>query len=563
MAMPWEEYAGGMAAATAGGPWEEFAPAPAQQAAPKPLGAPEELTWAERFAAKFPDWMAGTGGGIRGSAVGRLAMGAADPGVAAFQIAANALGQGDAVNKSIADTEAKYQAARAAEGSTGFDPMRMAGGVAITLPAGLAGGAARTLGGTIARGAGQGAVSGALNPVVDGGDDFLAEKAKQVFMGAAGGAALAPVAGALGRIVSPKASTDAEMAALRAEGVRPTIGQTLGGAANAAEEKLQSVPILGDAIRAARTRVTDDFRAAAFDRAAKPIGDSVKGLDGGDAVGELSRRIGKAYDEVLPKMAVDVLDDGFVARMARLRGMVKSLPAEEARQFDNILSREIDGRVAPNGLLSGQNLKDAWMSLRDIAGKYEKSTDAYQQQLGTAIKQAFQELKDHVTATNPPANVAALKNADFAWANFKRLQRAAGSLGADEGAFSPAQLQSAVKAMDRSKDKARFAEGDALMQDLSAVGKKRLSNKVPDSGTATRLAYGAGALASGAINPAIPLGLAAGAAAYAPPVQNFLVALLANRPEAAPAVANAIRKYLSGPAAIAGGDYLSSGGVSR
>lgn len=545
--------------ASGGNPFDQFDGA--QPAVPKALGPVEELTLAERIAAKFPNWMAGSGGGVRGSAVGRLAMGAADPGVALVQLAANAVGAGDAVNQGIRDTEAKYQAARGEAGSTGFDPMRLVGSTAITLPAGLAGGAATTLGKTVLKGAAQGAVSGALNPVVDG--DFFDEKAKQVALGAGGGAALAPVAGILSRLISPKASVDAEMAALRAAGVKPTIGQTLGGAANAAEEKLQSLPIMGDAIRAARNRASDQFREAALDRAAAPVGASVKGLDGGDAVGELSKRIGQAYDEVLPKMGVNVLDEGFLAKIGSLRDMAKTLPAEEARQFDAIIAREIDGRLAPNGVLSGQNLKSAWMSLRDMGRKFSRSPDVYQQQLGQAVKQTFQELKDHVSASNTPENVLALKNADFAWANFKRIQRAAGSLGAEDGKFSPAQLQSAVKALDRSKDKARFAEGDALMQDLSAVGKNRLSNKVPDSGTPTRLAYGAGALASGAINLGIPAALIAGAGAYTPPAQNFLVALLANRPEAAPAVANSLRRYLTGPLSVAGGDYFSSGGVSR
>lgn len=527
------------------------------QAPRREIGPPEELTPAEAWAARLPNWLTGN---MRGSAVGRLMMGAADPGVAIAQLAANAVGAGDAVNKGIADTEAKYQAARKEAGSEGFDPLRLVGSAAMTAPVGFAGKAATTLGGMAVKGAAQGAVSGALNPVTEG--DFWSEKANQIGMGAAGGAVAAPVIGGIARVVSPKASLDPELAFLKREGVRPTVGQALGGVANSVEEKLQSVPILGDAIRAARGRASDDLRAAAMDRAAKPVGESVRGLDGSEAVGELSKRIGKAYDEVLPKMGVNVLDENFVGRMANLREMVKTLPAEEARQFDAIIAREIDGRVAKNGVLSGQNLKSAWMALRDTAHQYSNSTDAYQKQLGQAVKQAFQELKDHVATSNSAVNVSALKNADLAWANFKRVQRAAGSLGADEGNFTPAQLQSAVKAMDRSKDKARFAEGDALMQDLSAVGKKRLSGKVPDSGTAGRVAMGAGALASGALSPAIPAGLLAGAAAYSAPVQNALVYLLRERPEAAPEVANAIRKYLAGPAAVAAGSY-SGGGLSR
>ena len=136
MSGPWEDFGGTKAPA----PWEDFAPTGGPA---KALGAPEELSTLEKLAAKLPEWMAGTGGGVRGSAVGRLAMGAADPGVAIVQAAANLVGAGDTVNKGISDTEAKYQAARGAEGSTGFDPLRAAGGVAITAPLGGVGGAAR------------------------------------------------------------------------------------------------------------------------------------------------------------------------------------------------------------------------------------------------------------------------------------------------------------------------------------------------------------------------------------------------------------------------------------
>ena len=541
MANPFDKFD----SSTGGNPFDKF------DAAPKAIGAPEELTTLERIAASLPDWMAGSGGGVRGSAVGRLAMGAADPGVAAVQLAANAVGMGDSVNKRIAEVEGQYQGARADAGSSGFDPLRMAGNVAITLPIGMAGKAATTLGGMAAKGAAQGAVSGALNPVTDASEGFWKDKAQQVGLGAVGGAVMAPVAGALARAVSPNASVNPNLELLRAEGVKPTIGQALGGAFNAAEEKLQSVPIMGDAIRAARSRASDQLREAAINRAAKPIGAVVKS-DGGDAVAELSTKIGAAYDAVLPKMSVNVLDQSFLARMSRLRGLAQNLPTEEAKQFDNILAREIDGRLSPNGTLSGQNLKDAWMSLRNTAQEFTNSPDAYQKQLGQAIKQTFDELKTHVTASNTPANVKALKNADLAWANFKRVQRAAGAIGAPDGEFSPAQLQSAVKALDKSKDKARFAEGNALMQDLSGAGKTTLTGRVPDSGTAGRLMWGVGGLATGAINPAIPAALIGGAAAYAPPIQNALVYLLTRRPDLAPRLAEMTRQF-AGPLGVAGG----------
>ena len=85
-----------------------------------------------------------------------------------------------------------------------------------------------------------------MNPVTSG--DFVDEKLKQVALGSAFGGAVPMVTGGLARMVSPKASVNPKLEMLKAEGVKPTIGQTLGGWANAVEEKAQSLPIVGDAI---------------------------------------------------------------------------------------------------------------------------------------------------------------------------------------------------------------------------------------------------------------------------------------------------------------------------
>jgi hypothetical protein len=59
-------------------------------------------------------------------------------------------------------------------------------------------------------------------------------------------------------------------------------------------------------------------------------------------------------------------------------------------------------------------------------------------------------------------------------------------LGAEEGQFTPAQLLNAVKVMDKSKDKGRFATRNALLQDIASSGKTVLSNKLGESGTSPR-----------------------------------------------------------------------------
>lgn len=507
-----------------------------------------ELTWAEKnIAPLLPDFLQGN---MRGSAVGRAMMGAADPGVAIAQLGANLVGQGDRVNQSIADTEKEYQSARNGAGSTGFDPLRMAGNAAMTLPLGLAGKVPTSLAGMAGQGAVMGGGFAALEPVTNGGNNFWRDKLKQVGTGAAVGAIAAPAVSTIASAISPNVSKNVSL--LQDAGVQPTIGQAIGGRANRLEEAAQSLPVIGGAIKNARQRATDQFEQAAFNKAAAPIGEKISER-GNAGIAELSSKLEAAYDQVIPKLAINVTDPKFIEKMASLRSMAQSLPEKEAQQFDNILAREIDGRVAPNGVLSGQNLKDAWRSLRDTGNQYAKSNDAYQSQLGQAVKQAFQELKTQVAATNPLDVVLQLKNADLSYASFKRLQRAASTVGAEEGRFSPSQLHSAVKAMDRSKDKARFAEGEALMQDLSSAGKSVLSNKVPNSGTYDRAAIG-GLILGTPFAPHVTLpamaGLGAGAVAYTPEIQNALTTLMTKRPDMAPQIANYLRQMM--PAITAG-----------
>lgn len=482
------------------------------------------------------DWVGdtfGPNGNLRGSSIGGAMQGAADLGVGGVQLLANALGFGDSVNKKIAEKEQEYQAARTSAGRDGFDAARMAGNVAMTAPIG--GGAG------VVRGAMQGAALGALNPVTNGGDSFWSDKLKESGTGALGGAIAAPIAGAIGRVISPKASMNQDVKLLQSEGVKLTPGQAGGGWLNNLEEKLQSVPVIGDAITAARGRGNESFNIAALNRAVNPVGGVA--TESGSA-GTLAARkfLGDKYDALLPNMAADLTDQGFVGKVAALRGGVQGLPAQEAKYFDDVISRELDGRIAPNGVLSAQNLKDAMSGISSEAKSLGSSSDAYQRKLGDALKQLHAELRTHVSASNPQYadELAAI---DKGYANFKRVQRAGASVGAEGGESSPAQLYSAVKAMDQSKDKARFAEDGALLQDLAGAGKRVMGEKVRNSGSPERLLLGGGlgAMLTGSINPLIPMSVLAGSGAYIPQVQNAIVNSMTKRPEGAQAIANHLR----------------------
>lgn len=447
-------------------------------------------------------------------------------------------------NALIAQQEKEYQAQRAAAGQSGFDGARLVGNIAspVNLAIAAKAPAAATMIGKIASGAGVGGASALLNPT--DAENFWTEKAKQAALGGAFGAAVPAVIGAAGRVISPKASVNPELALLKGEGVRPTIGQTLGGWANKAEEKAQSVPIVGDAIAAARQRSAEDLNRAAFNRALAPVGEKLPanvGI-GNDAVMYTRKLLGEKYDDLLPKMTVQK-DQAYNQSVAGLKQMVNTgaISTGAPKQFNRFLQNEVEPLFQGQQAMTGETFKRLQSKVTEQIQRTQASTNADERLLGDAYKELGDQLNQLSVRSNPKLGdeLAAINTG---YANFKRVQKAASSLGAEDGVFTPAQLQSAVKAADRSKDKARFAEGVALMQDLSAPGKAMLGNKVPDSGTAGRVLLGTGALSTYLLNPMIPASLVGGAAMYSAPVQSALRTLVSSRPQAAQGAARAINK---------------------
>jgi hypothetical protein len=447
------------------------------------------------------------------------------------------------LDQQLKEREQQYQANRAAAGETGIDGYRMLGNVLSPATLGLGLGtpqAASTLG-RVGVGALSGAAMGGMQPVVGG--DFAAEKAKQVGAGAIGGAIIPAVTGAVSRVISPKASTNPNVQLLRQEGVTPTIGQTIGGRANALEEKLQAVPLMGDMITNARGKANAQFEKAAYNRALKPIGQELPdGLSGREALVHTEAVLRDKYDDVLNRIGAIAPDDKFASKLSELEGMVNKMvmPKAEKAKFGAAVN-DIRQSIDQNGVITSDAYKALESSLGQDASKLGASTNIYEGKLSPAVKQLQAELRDMLQRQAGPLSKE-LKATNTGWANFKRVQNAATKLGAEEGEFTPSQFQNAVRVLDKSKDKSAFARGSAIGQDLGDAGKAVLGNKVPDSGTAQRLIYGAGALASGAVNPAIPMGLAGGAALYTSPAQKLLTGLIAKRPSYAPLVANAITR---------------------
>lgn len=354
----------------------------------------------------------------------------------------------------------------------------IAGNVAMLAPTALIPGVNTVTGAGV-----LGALAGGL---LTPGD--LKNRAIAAGLGAGGGAAGAGLSKALQATRPVTVNPDAAM--LAQEGISLTPGQNAGGFLKNVEDKLTSVPGVGNVIDAARRRGIEDFNQAAIRRVTQPLDSAgipiaTNGI-GHDGVAALRTGLGQAYDDVLSRSSANALEPQFVQKMANLRQMVSGMPQREQAAFDAIIEREIGQRMAPNGMLNSENLQAAKSGIGQQISNFGTSTDAYQRQLGQALKQADEEFRQLVSRANPK-NAKDLAAIDTAYANFKRIQKAASGVGTESGVFTPAQLNSAVKAMDRTKDKRAFSEGTALLQDLSNAGKTTLPSKVPDSGTAGRM----------------------------------------------------------------------------
>lgn len=446
--------------------------------------------------------------------------------------------------KGVATGASALQAARA--GSTAAQILRAAPAATSVLErAGQAALAPTTLRGAAA----LGAATGALQPVASEG-----ERGWNALLGGGAGAGGQAAVNALARIVRP--NTSAAVQTLLNEGVTPTPGQVLGGAAQRVEEGLTSVPLVGDAIRAGQRRAVEDLNRAAVNRSLEPIGVRLpRGLRGREAVEFAEDQLSARYNALTPRLTTQA-DGQFIQEVQQLRNSMASgaIDPKIPDAFERILNDQVLVKFqGPNATLTGRTLKDIESDLGDLWRRYRRSTDPDTMLLGDAIRETQDILRRTVERSNPQV-ADELRNINLGWANFKRVQNAAGRVGTDEGVFSPAQLQGAVRAGDRTKDKGAFARGNALMQDLSDAGRAVLGPKVPDSGTPFRsllaLLAGAGASGVGGV-PGAAAALTA-PALYSRPGQEVLATLLARRPDAvAVPAANALRRlapYAAAPA---------------
>lgn len=364
------------------------------------------------------------------------------------------------------------------------------------------------------------------------------------------GALASPVLGKItAKAIEPWTSKEAQQ--LIEQGVPLTFGQSTNKFLKSVEEKAESLPISGFAIRGAQKRANEGFQRVAANKVLEPIGKRIsEDVPVGEAlIREVGDKISDFYDNTLA--GVSVKQDGKL--LADIKAIKARVRPDVADNFDHYVSRLVDQSVNPiTGNITGHKLKSAISSLRDLTRKLGKNPQVPEQELGSALGEVQDALTSLIARQASPEIVGKLKQADTAWANLIRVERAAANT-ADAGKFTPAQLQSAVKTVDPSTRRRSFARGKSLMQDLSGPAKRVMTREVPNSGTPERQMLDklitAGAYGGSAYTGYLPalLGTEAGLSLmYTKKGQDLLRALTSGAPKKREAIGNALRKATAG-----------------
>lgn len=396
-------------------------------------------------------------------------------------------------------------------------------------------------------------------------------------IGAIGGKAGQAAIGGIGQAVAPKLAPAVRK--LLGEGVKMTPGQILGGVAKRTEDALSSIPGLSTLIRRSQAESIKTFNRAAINRALAPIGEKLPDhlVAGHEAIAHAGDMLSEAYENLLPKLTTTA-DAPFGKALTdtgpnSIGEIVRKLPESEQTRFRSILGEDVLKRFTPEintstGQMSlkmdGETMKKAESSLTQFVNSRKSAPDPDTRDLARAVGKVRDELRGMVARSNPIA-APKLAKINEGWANLARVEKAAGRAGTstsgqqEGGIFSTQQLQQAVREADTSARKRLTARGGSLMQDLAEAGGSRLPQSVPDSGTPERafldalVLGGGGTLAAAAHNPGSLAALGATAGLYTKPGQALARTALTQRPAWAAPLAQQIVRYLSRPAAVAGG----------
>lgn len=399
-----------------------------------------------------------------------------------------------AIDQALKDRETDYQGERAAAGQAGPDYARMVGNVLSPmnfLP--IPGVSGAGIGSAIANGAIRGAAASMEQPVTEG--DYGPQKALQGASGMVMGGAMGPVASAIAGKVSPDVSL------LRGYGTVLTPAQEGSRPAAILDATAARLPILKNMAAGQQTKSLENFNTGFFNKILEPIGEDVpKGTAGHEGFQAVKGKIDAFYDNLMPRLSYDPnYNNGQIVN--DLLAIEQKLPQNFQGEFDR---RAIQPLMQP---LAGDALKKVDSELGFFANRYQRSMVASEKDLGDALDQANDLLRQHLIQTNPAA-AADLAAADKAYAGLKIAQRAGAADKGAESVFTPKQALTAMGQGPYGMTPGQFAAGQGMLQPFAEAANRVIGS---NRGVGNRPATALDVLMSDVIGDAIGTGIGAGA----------------------------------------------------
>lgn len=454
-----------------------------------------------------------------------------------FDVGLKATGQKPAaeqIQQDIAQTKQNYVPPE------GVDWARMGGNIVNPTTFMSPTNAAKTILGKVGTNAAVGAGYSALAPTMS-----QEELQSNLGTGALTGGLFSAATSGLGRIVSPNASTDAQMKIIKDMGITPTLGQTLGKRWNAYEEKLTSFPLIGDIINSARTKNEEKFRTGLFNTILSNVDEKLPTtqLKGRDPLNYTKDKIQSSYKNLLNKLGAVPVDNTFTTQADELATMIEKsgMSPEKVAEFNYLLKPIKDAQSE-----AGYITSDSYKKIESELSKQIRKLNASNNTFDTTLSNAASQLKDNLYnmlerhANNLPTttgkNLAEdLQRTNKAWAMYKRTVKASGAQGAEVGEFTPSQFARAVSQLEPSKDK--YGEGSALLQEVSDAAKSVIGNKISNANPYVRSLGTIGGTAAAITN--LPNYLMAAITTYGlynPISQKLINKAITERPDIAPAI---------------------------
>lgn len=333
-----------------------------------------------------------------------------------------------------------------------------------------------------------------------------------------------------GRAVSP---TGGDLAPAYEEGVQPTVGQRMGGAANRVEQAFQSIPVVGGVQRSARSRALDQWQLGGFNRALRNLPDEVQlpaKMEPGTAPHAFAQdAFDTAYDRVHSR--INVVDDAQLQQdLAGIRQTAETLSEPSMAHFNRILESSVLRRlrnqreapaseasnsseiarpttaeeawqlpsgtryIGPDGVtrvrtsttLTGEELQKALSEIRRTARSL-RSSPTGDRELADTLDDLSAAIHGNAARHSAPEAIETLGGINRGYGMLVRIENAANRPGAGEpGEYTAKALLNADRQQGGLRGR-QFLAGNGLMSDYANAG-LRLGQTVADSGTAERLA---------------------------------------------------------------------------